>query len=97
VNAISLPMPLAAPVTMADLSWSFMSDPLCGEIVVDDRAKPKGHVGQIVHAAEDLMHRQERRRRECRVKQLLPLPAASPNEEKPGALNSDCRGERPSS
>src|SRR5512135_2196586 len=83
VSAISLPMPLAAPVTMADLFWSFMSAPSWGEIVVDDRAQPKSQVGHDVHAAEDLAHRQRRHRRERVVEQL------QRRRSLPGALHRD--------
>src|SRR5262245_49232437 len=76
VLAISLPMPLAAPVTMATLSFKRMSGSSCGgggarrltlrrlEVVVGDLAEAEGEIADQVHGRHDLQHRQFRDRRE---------------------------------
>src|SRR6476646_7111393 len=73
--AISLPMPLAAPVTMATLSLRRMSRysrggrlgrrfPLCGrgEVVVGDLAEAECEIANEVNRGDDFEHRQLRDR-----------------------------------
>src|SRR5262245_19945369 len=66
VRAISLPMPLAAPVTMATLSLRRMGFLLAAarllnarcEVIMHDLAKPQGQIAQDVHRGKDLQDRQ---------------------------------------
>src|SRR5436190_8878348 len=73
--AISLPMPLAAPVTMQTLLSSFMVCSGCerystGQVVVHDRAEAQGQVRQDVRAGEHFEHRQSGHRCQRVVGQL---------------------------
>ena len=66
IKAISLPMPLAAPVTMADYPCSHIVACLLNsfaEIVVDDGSKPGHQVGLDVHTGNHFQHRERRNRR----------------------------------
>ncbi len=58
VRAISLPIPLAAPVTIATWSLRRMILLLAGsaQIVVNDLAQAEGEVGKDVHGRNDLQH-----------------------------------------
>src|SRR5258708_4638189 len=66
VRAISLPMPLAAPVTTATLSLRRIDLLLAAdrllrirrEIIVHDLAKPQREVAEDVHGGDDLQDRQ---------------------------------------
>src|SRR5438105_10907600 len=66
VRAISLPMPLAAPVMTATLSSRRIDSLLAAErvldvgreIVVHDLAETQREVGENVHGRDDLQHRQ---------------------------------------
>src|SRR5690348_10901585 len=65
-RAISLPMPLAAPVTTATLSFRRMGLSVGSrQVIVDDLAELEREVGDDVRAGHDLEHRQlvERRKR----------------------------------
>src|SRR5262245_14144393 len=67
--AMSLPIPLAAPVIMATLSLSRMEISVAcylasGQVIVNDLAKVKGEVGDNVRAGYDLEHRQLCERRQ---------------------------------
>src|SRR5215475_700541 len=67
-RAISLPMPLAAPVTTATLSLRHMGISLTcrlasGQVVVNHLAELEGEVGEDVRAGHDLEHRQFGKRR----------------------------------
>ena len=69
--AISLPMPLAAPVTMADLSFELHVVLLTGvEVVVDDGAQVQGEVRHDVDGGKHFQHRQRSDRRERVMEQL---------------------------
>src|SRR5437879_9033409 len=74
--AISLPMPLAAPVTMATLSWkrlicvSSFTRGLGCEVVVDDFAEIEREVGNQVHTGDHLAHWQIGHRRQRMRMQL---------------------------
>src|SRR5712691_11669448 len=97
VLAISLPMPLAAPVTMATLSLRRMSRnsrfgrSACRrarrrgrlEVIVSDLAEAEGEIADHVDRADDLEHRQLGDRRE-RVRVELQRRRAGP-----GALERD--------
>src|SRR5690349_19167465 len=66
VRAISLPIPLAAPVTTATLSLRRMDFLLAAgrlfnvpsEIIIHDLAKPQGQIAQDVHRGKNLQDRQ---------------------------------------
>src|SRR5215472_14491227 len=65
--AISVPMPLAAPVTMATLFSRRMALlPVSGsaQIVVDDLAEPQGQIGDDVRGRDHLEYRQLGNRRQ---------------------------------
>src|SRR5882724_3812972 len=70
LRAISLPMPLAAPVTTATLSLRRIDGLLAAgrllrtrrEIVVHDLAEPQREVAEDVHCRDDLQDRQLRHR-----------------------------------
>src|SRR5262245_13728763 len=99
VLAISLPMPLAAPVTMATLSLSRMSRHSCAggsarrrrlalrrgrlEIVVGDLAEPEREIADHVDRGHHFEHRQLRHRRQ-RVRGKRQRRRAGP-----GALERD--------
>src|SRR6516165_4642997 len=99
-HAISLPMPLAAPVMMATLPSSCaMERILCGrnerlprpgdaasdEVVVDDFAEPEGEIGDQVRGRDDFPDWKIRNRRE-RVGMKLERRRSSPR-----ALEDDTR------
>src|SRR6516162_559539 len=58
--AMSLPMPLAAPVTMATLFSSSMMFSRFRQVIVDDLAEAKRQIGDDVGGREDFEHRQFR-------------------------------------
>src|SRR5215813_11602687 len=58
--AMSLPMPLAAPVTMATLFSSRMMFSRFRQVIVDDLAEAKRQIGDDVGGREDFEHRQFR-------------------------------------
>src|ERR1700745_293870 len=78
--AMSLPMPLAAPVTMATLSFKRMSSNPCSggsqrrrgfalgrgrlQIIMGDPAHAEREIANEMHGGDDLQHRQFRDRRE---------------------------------
>src|SRR6516225_9315560 len=63
---MSLPMPLAAPVTIATLFSSFMPIlQFLAKVVVNDFAETKRQVGDDVGGGYDLKHRQFRDGSEC--------------------------------
>src|SRR6516165_5256975 len=65
-TAMSLPMPLAAPVTIATLFSSFMPIlQFLAKVVVNDFAETKRQVGDDVGGGYDLKHRQFRDGSEC--------------------------------
>src|SRR5581483_7536408 len=83
MGAISLPMPLAEPVTIADLPLSFMLFPSLFGIVVDNSSQSQRHVGQDVDAAEHFAHGKRRDRGKRMVEQLQRCRSI------PGALHGD--------
>src|SRR6476620_10709264 len=74
--AISLPIPLAAPVTMATLSCNCLSvscsrNGRClSHVIVHDLAKTERQIGENVRSRDDLEHRQLGQRGEGMREQL---------------------------
>src|SRR5258708_20320035 len=79
VRAISLPMPLAAPVTRATRLVRRTVNLLSAQIVVDDLAEAEGEIGDDMDARQDLEHGQfghRRQRVRVEVKCRRPGPGA---------------------
>src|SRR6185437_14807905 len=79
VRAISLPMPLAAPVTTATRFLRRMMSAPSAQIVVGDLAEAERQVGDDVHAGQHLEHRQlghRRQRMRAQIERGRPGPGA---------------------
>src|SRR5690242_4785428 len=83
VRAISLPMPLAAPVTTATRFLRRMMELPSAQIVVHDLAQAERQVGDDVDAGDDLEHRQLGHRGQ---RMRVQLERGRPG---PGAFDSD--------